>query len=401
MNLKRILQLSLFVGVMVLGLAACEGATTATSQTDNTTDRTSAPSSNNTAAPSAQRSNGNIEVIQAIADADLIAGKDTVVRVAQGGTVTVDGGSCGKLFDGNCSGGTQDESGTTVIDVGKVKSGTDGKTYTIAVGNDKVQRKVFKVDTKLNVFFLPVDWTAQDRNNSRYNYKQLIPAMTAASCEFMKAVYPVPAENVNCTSTLTPYMLRPYEQAVADANGQINWTAISAMYASAGVAGRRYMADATVVVAVLPPGWFGKHMNSDNTLGLELGNIKGIVTSQVTPNYLNYQVAAHEIGHTYGLLDDYNFGVDPPRNAWYIDSDGYWQNVPANLSREDDKKKLRAVNDNSVIGGGYYSFMGAAGGVIWVNTCTFNYLREAITGNTPRNVDCANEPSADSRPFTP
>lgn len=398
MNKRRaILQTGLLIAVLALLLSGSHNPAQASNAQQPPAAKLAQPAASKAQAPTRQ-TNRNFEVIQALADEDLIVGKDTVARVVGGGNVTikVDGGDCRTLFqDGQCSSRSQDETGATVVTLGRPVSSAAGKTFTISDGRDSVQRSVIVVNTKLNVFFLPVDWTTDMRSNPDYDYQNAIPQMTSASCEFMKAVYPVPPDNVTCNYTLVPYMLRPFEEAVADANGQINWTAISAMYAGVGVAGRRYQPDATAVVGVLPPEWFAKHMNSANTLGLELQNVKGAVTSQITPHFLNYQVAAHEIGHTFGLLDDYNFGISPPRNGWIIDRDGYWPNKPAAVQTP----HYYAVDDTSSQLGGYISFMGAAGAPIWVDKCTYEFLRDAIvTNKQPANLDCANSPGPNAQP---
>lgn len=401
MNKRRVvLQTGLLVLTLALLLGGSHSAVQAHVASNAQATGAAQPVSSSASAAAAQ-GNRNFEIIQALADEDLIVGKQTVAHVTGGGNVTikVNNGSCGQLFDGSCSGNSDpDNSGATVVNLGKVKPGTEGKSYTISDGRSQVTKKVMANDVKLRVFFLPVDWTAEDRSNSQYNFPASLHDMTAASCEFMKAVYPVPPDNVTCSDTANVYMLRPFEESVADANGEINWTAISAMYASVGVAGRRYDPNANAVVGVLPPGWFGTHMKSQNTLGLELTSIKGAVTSQITPGFLNYQVAAHEIGHTYGLLDDYNFGVSPPRNGWFIDSDGYWPNKPDSVQTP----HYYAVDDTSTSElGGFISFMGAAGAPIWVDKCTFEYLRDAISsGKEPTQYDCSNSPGPNSQPAT-
>ncbi len=390
MNKRRVvMQTGLLVGVLAVLLSSCNVQTQVTNTVQTATNKTLAPTN---------QTNRNFEVIQALADENLIVGKDTVARVVGGGkvTISVNGVSCTTLFlGGQCSGNTQDETGATVVTLGRPIAGASGKTFTISDGRDSVQRSVITVNAKLNVFFLPVDWTTEMRNNPNYDYNNAIPQMSSASCAFMKAVYPVPPDNVSCNYTIVPYMLRPFEETVADANGQINWTAISAMYAGIGVAGRRYAPDANAVVGVLPPDWFAQHMNSANTLGLELQNVKGIVTSQITPHFLNYQVAAHEIGHTFGLLDDYNFGINPPRNGWIIDSDGFWLNKPSAVQTP----HYYAIDDTSSQLGGYISFMGAAGAPIWVDKCTYEYLSDAISsGQQPTKYDCANSPGPNTQP---
>ncbi|PZR94963.1 MAG: hypothetical protein DLM69_11990 [Candidatus Chloroheliales bacterium] len=397
MNKHRIvLQTGLLIAALALLLNGSHSPAQASKANQPAAAKPVQPSLDRTLAPTSQ-SNRDFEVIQALADEDLIVGKDTVARVAGGGNVTikVNGGACTVLFQGGqCSGSTKDESGATIVPLGRPVSSAVGKTFTISAGNRSVKRSVMAVDAKLDVFFLPVDWTAEMRSNPSYDYPNAIHQMTSASCDFMKAVYPVPPDNITCNSTDVPYMLRPFEEAVADANGEINWTAISAMYAGVGVAGRRYEPNATAVVGVLPPGWFAKHMNSANTLGLELQNVKGAVTSMITPHFLNYQVAAHEIGHTFGLLDDYNFGISPPRNGWIIDSDGFWLNKPAAVKTP----HYYAVDDTSSQLGGYISFMGAAGAPIWVDKCTYEYLRDAISsGKEPTQYDCANSPGPDAK----
>ena len=398
MNKRRVvLQTSLLVVALALLLSGSHLPAQASNAQQPAMAKLAQPAASPAQAPALQ-TNRNFEVIQALADENLIVGKDTVARVVGGGNVTisVNGGSCTTLFQGGqCSGSSQDETGATVVSLGRPIAGASGKTFTISDGRDSVQRSVITVNARLKVFFLPVDWTTDMRNNPDYDYNNAIPQMTSASCDFMKAVYPVPPDNVSCSYTIVPYMLRPFEETVADANGQINWTAISAMYAGIGVAGRRYAPDANAVVGVLPPDWFAQHMNSANTLGLELQNVKGAVTSQITPHFLNYQVAAHEIGHTFGLLDDYNFGISPPRNGWIIDSDGFWLNKPAAVQTP----HYYAIDDTSSQLGGYISFMGAAGAPIWVDKCTYEYLRDAIgSGQQPTQYDCSNSPGPNVQP---
>ncbi len=235
--------------------------------------------------------------------------------------------------------------------------------------------------TKIKIFFLPVDWT--DSNRSRYNFDREIPKMARENFEFIKATYPLPSSAFEYDYADAPYNLRPFESTVADDNGEINWTAITAMYASVGVVGRntvghsgKTMPDATIVVGVLPPKWFADHMKSPTTAGLEITSIKGTVTSAI----LNYiAVAGHEMGHTYGLLDDYDASKNKVGNP--LDDNGYWVNMPNNDNSLPDLKGRPALiqsNFKDADGEPYYGFMAAVNDNPWVDSATWRFIRDAI-----------------------
>ena len=123
------------------------------------------------------------------------------------------------------------------------------------------------------------------------------------------------------------------------------------------------MPDADLVVGVLPPRWYAINLNDPTVLGLELHAVRSVVSSQVNAGS---STLAHEIGHTFGLLDEYNFDVSPPKIGNRINVPGYWL-----------AKSLQIGTGGNPI---YYSFMGAedAASRYWVDRNSYMAILQKL-----------------------
>lgn len=171
---------------------------------------------------------------------------------------------------------------------------------------------------RLNIVFLPVDWTNQDQ--SRNNFPVSYNVFAGTSSDFMISTYPIADSNVHLDGNVPNYMLTPQQRAIADGQGNLNWANLTAMYSAIALAGRRAMGNADIVVGVLPPNWFARNLNEPNTVGLEFHSVKHIVTAQSNSDYATM---AHEVGHIFRQEDEYNFNVNPPIIGNRIDVPGY------------------------------------------------------------------------------
>src|SRR5215212_9630040 len=135
------------------------------------------------------------------------------------------------------------------------------------------------------------------------------------------------------------------------------------MYTSIALAGRRVMADADLVVGVLPPKWFARNLHDPTVVGLELHAVRQVVANQVDSDYATL---AHETGHVFGELDDYDFNINTPKIGHRIDAPGYWVS----------KSRAIAPGSRTI----YYSFMGAsdAASQFWVDKDTYMDLLNAL-----------------------
>ncbi len=183
-----------------------------------------------------------------------------------------------------------------------------------------VTYQTVRTTERVVVFFLPVDWTPEER--SKYDYNNAFKQHVQEAGDFLMSTYPLPADRVIVDYTMTPHMLSSFEQTLADSQGKFNMRNALALYANLSFAGRRYRPDATMVVGVLPPGWFRAH-GQPGTLGFTLSDVKGIVTGQYGAN-LPPIIAAHEIGHLYSLDEDYDFAIKPSRPCVAIFLPSYW-----------------------------------------------------------------------------
>jgi hypothetical protein len=122
-------------------------------------------------------------------------------------------------------------------------------------------------------------------------------------------------------------------------------------------------------VGVLPPRWFARNLNEPKTVGLELHAVPQVIASQVDADHAT---VAHEVGHIYGLRDEYDLRRRPPWIGNPIDAPGYWfgRSLPV------------APGGNPV----YYSFMGAsdARSQYWVNKPTYLWILDRLQGGGAR-----------------
>jgi hypothetical protein len=312
--------------------------------------------------------------VQVIEDVPLVVGKATVLRIdilagTQGqARLDISFGSSRKVADVrvNAGGNTvyvpvdpPSAPGTVAISVQATLGGSAGNRWSGVAEAIALQRNWMKV------LFMPVDWSNRDRTRfwpGQYNN------FVAASSDFFKGTYPFPEGNLTLQTTTSMHMLTAQERAIVDSQGNLNWQAITAMYSGMGVAGRRVMPDADLVVGVLPPGWYARNLNEPNTVGLELHTVRGIVSSQVDADYATL---AHEAGHVMNRRDEYNFSIVPPTIGARLDAPGYWIG------------KSRPIDPGARPT--YYSFMGAqdANSQYWVNKDTYMSILRQLQ-NSPQ-----------------
>jgi hypothetical protein len=289
------------------------------------------------AAPSAvDVSVRNFELLQGVSGEPLVLGKLTVARVQLGlparanvdAAIQVQAG--GKSWERTVS-----LSGPVVTVTLKIDPPQEVKPFIAQVtvtptgevvdpnpaDNSKtVSYPTVETSERVVAFFLPVDWTPEDRSN--YDYDTALRGYVQNSGDFLIGTYPLAADHVLVDYTMTPHMLSSFEQSMTDSQGKFNMRNALALYGSLSIAGRRLRPDATMVVGVLPPGWFRQH-GQPGTLGLTLSSVKGIVTGQYGTNVPPI-VAAHEIGHLYALDEDYDFAVRPSHPCEPILMPSYW-----------------------------------------------------------------------------
>jgi hypothetical protein len=216
----------------------------------------------------------------------------------------------------------------------------------------------------LQILFLPVDWTTQDRAKqfpARFN------SFVASSTDFFQATYPLPASNITTKVSTVPFMLSPAQRAIVDAGGNLNWSVIVDMYSSIAVAGRQIVPSADLVVGILPPRWFARNLKDPSVVGLELHAVRAVVADQVDSDYATL---AHETGHVFGRQDDYDFNQRPPKIGNRLDAAGYWAS-----------KGQVVMPGNQPV---YYSFMGAqdAGSQAWVDRATYLAILQMLESGT-------------------
>ncbi len=232
-----------------------------------------------------------------------------------------------------------------------------------AVSSPVVTFQTVRTTEKVVAFFLPVDWTPDER--SAYNYDTAFKNHVQEVEGFLRGAYPLPADRVIVDYTMTPHMLGTFEKTLADSQGKFNMRNALALYANLSVAGRRYRPDATMVVGVLPPNWFRKH-GQPGTVGFALSDVKGIVTGQYADD-LPPIIAAHEIGHMYWLDEDYDFAVKPARPCYSIAVTGFWVQRDEELANTANRPLC--------------TFMSAASSqdAYWVDPIIYDYLLGKFT----------------------
>lgn len=320
----------------------------------------------------------DVIVTQAVDGEPLILNKDTVVRAV----VSTTGNSPVNVqatvqFDGKSF--TQSESvqgKQQIIDV-PVGAPQNFQTQNIKVRVDTANSTsdadsptnyktvgvpMVKPGEKLVAFFIPVDWTPDQQQ--RYNYPQAIPQFVKDNETYLRGAYPLGNDQIVVYSTLTPHMLAVDEKQLADNQGDEDYATEHLLYASISIAGRRIHPDATMVVGVLPPGWFAAHGDTQ-ALGISLRDVKGTVTALYA--FTNPIVTAHELAHLFWLYEDYDYATDPPRPFTFLDRSGYFvqEKLPEDIS---PSKKIPTFLSS-------YSPDNPA----WVDTRAYEYLMAKLT----------------------
>ncbi len=310
------------------------------------------PSEQDRSAAQAQTANDlsldDVIVTQAVDNEPLILNKDTVVRAVVGSSfrnaidaeVTVE-------FDGKTFTGTKPVQGQrTVIDVNvgaPETMQTQNINVRIAPARDTseadpsnnartVTLPVVRPNVHIEAFFLPVDWTPEQRQ--RYNFEAEFPKFVEENGTFLKGAYPLGKDQITLDYTLTPHMLAANEKRLANNQGDNDMISSHLLYATISLAARRLAPQATLVVGVFPPGWFARH-GSPNVLGLALGDVKGTVTAQYI--LTDPTTSAHELAHLFWLYEDYDYAIKPPRPFTWLDRSGYF--VQKQLAQEISRNK--------------------------------------------------------------
>lgn len=312
----------------------------------------------------------DVKAVQVIEDVPLVVGKATVVKVVVTAGATTNArlavslGASTNAQTVRLIGGTNTlyfpvdpPSGPGTLQVSATVSSTGG------AGGNQLTNTVEVValqKNSLKVILIPVDWSNQDLAR---NYPARYNSFASQSSDFFKASYPIPEGNLQITKSTTDFMLTADERTIVDSIGNLNWANIMDMYSSIALAGLREMPDADLVVGVLPPRWFARNLNDPTVVGLELQAVRQAVANQVDSDYATL---AHEAGHVFGLLDDYDFNLNPPKIGDPLDEPGYW------LSQ------AKAINPNDRPT--YYSFMGASdpSSQYWVDRNTYMAIMQTL-----------------------
>jgi hypothetical protein len=274
-------------------------------------------------------------VTQAVNDQPLILNKDTVVRAVVSTTAT------GPLqarvvvdFEGRTfeeTGTLEDGKGTIDVFVGaptRLQSQTiSARVEVIGEMTDadptdnsrSVTLPVVRPEEDIVAFFLPVDWTEDQRR--RYNFDTEFPRFVRENAAYLEGAYPLGQDQITVDYTLSPHMLAANEKRLATNQGESDMISSHLLYATISLAARRLKPDATLVVGVFPPGWFAAH-GKKSTLGLALGDVNGTVTAQYV--LTDATTSAHELAHLYWMYEDYDFAVEPTRPFTWIDRSGYY-----------------------------------------------------------------------------
>jgi hypothetical protein len=352
--------LSLHIAHRLLILLAIVGLTTLMSITTTTSS-----------AQGARVQVTDVKPVQVIEDVPMVAGKATAVKVNITTTARTQATIEVKLGASVKSRVVTLAKGANTIYIPVDPPGNAGIVEVTArvvkpAGNQMAKQAdvVALQRNSMKVFFLPVDWTAKDRAR---NFPAQYNNFVAASSDFFKASYPLPAQNIQVSSSQATHMLTADQRAIVDAQGNFNWPAITDMYDSIAAAGHRAMPDADMVVGVLPPRWYAVNLNDPAVLGLELHAVPSIVSSQVNAGS---STLAHEVGHVFGLFDDYNFDVNPPKIGNRINVPGYWL-----------AKSLQIGTGGKPV---YYSFMGAedAASRYWVDRDSYLAILQILQNGT-------------------
>ncbi|MBI4674233.1 MAG: hypothetical protein HY741_21525 [Chloroflexi bacterium] len=317
-------------------------------------------------------------VTQAVYDEPLIFNKDTVVRAVVGytGAGTVDARVTVE-FDGKTFTETKPVQGKqTVIDVfvgapqnfqtqtvtARVEAAGESSGDDPANNSKSVTLEMVKPNETITAYFLPVDWTTEQRQ--RYNFAVSFPKFVQDNAIYLRGAYPLSKDQITVDFSSVPHMLSANEKHLANNQGDTDVVSQYLLYATISLAARRLKPDATLVVGVLPPGWFAAH-GKRGALGMALRDVKGTVTGQYAVT--DPTTSAHELAHLYWLYEDYDYSIDPPRPFTWLDRSGYF--VEAKLPEEisPDKKIPTFLSS------------GAPDQAYWVDTRAYEYLTAKFT----------------------
>jgi hypothetical protein len=308
----------------------------------------------------------DVKAVQVIEDVPLVVGKATILRVfvtAGANTQALVEVSLGGKSRGII---TQVAQGFNTIWIQVDPPAFSGQVEMTALvstpdraGGNRITRAVQVIDllrTGMKIVLLPVDWLDSDK--AKY-YPAQYDSLAAQSGDFFRAAFPFAENNVQIVTSQSFHALTPQERAIVDAQGNFQWPNITSMYTSIALAGQRILGDVDLVVGVLPPRWFARNLNEPNVVGLEIHAIRQVVAVQSDSDYATL---AHEAGHVFGRIDDYNFDFNPPKIGNRLDSPGYWV--------------LKGRPIDPAAKPTFYSFMGAsdAGSQYWVDRATFMAL---------------------------
>lgn len=289
----------------------------------------------------------DVIVTQAVNGEPLILNKDTVVRAVVSAPAPMDV-KVTVNFDGKEFTQTKAVSGNQApVDV-FVGAPTQFQTQSIDVrvepqgeigdpdlSNNKrtVTVPMVKPNEKIIAYFLPVDWT--DEQRQRYNFDTEFPKFVQENATYLRGTYPLAADQIVVDYTPVPHMLAANEKSLSNNEGDFDSISSHLLYASISLAARRLKPDATLVVGVFPPGWFAAHGNK-SALGLALSDVKGTVTAQYV--LTDATTSAHELAHLYWLYEDYDFSIKPSRPFTFVDRPGYFVQKQAPEDVSDSKK---------------------------------------------------------------
>lgn len=285
----------------------------------------------------------DVMVTQAVNDEPLILNKQTVVRVVAQAAAATDARVTVE-FDGRTFTQTKRvETTPTNADV-FVGAPQNFQTQTVRVQLDATDEQpdadvsnntrtltlpMVKPNEKIVAYFLPVDWTEEQR--ARYNFTENFPRFVRENATYLQAAYPVSDDQIAVDWTNVPHMLAANEKSLSNNQGDFDAISSHLLYASISLAARRLKPEATLVVGVFPPGWFAAHGNK-SALGLALADVKGTVTAQYV--LTDATTSAHELAHLYWMYEDYDYSIKPSRPYTWLDRSGYFvqKQVPQDIS---------------------------------------------------------------------
>lgn len=272
-------------------------------------------------------------VTQAVNDQPLIYNKDTVARLvvrspeAMDARVTVQ-------FDGKEFSETRPlQVGQNTLDIfigapqnfqtqtitARIETTDEVRDADLSNNTKSVTLPMVKPNEQVIAYFLPVDWTADQR--TRYNFTQTFPNFVRENEIYLRNAYPLGKDQIVVDYSNVPHMLAANEKRLSNSQGDFDGVSSHLLYATISIAARRLKPEATLVVGVFPPGWYAAHGNK-GALGLALADVDGTVTAQYVTT--DATTSAHELAHLFWLYEDYDYAVKPSRPFTWVDRSGYF-----------------------------------------------------------------------------